>query len=131
MLLLLEIALSLAKENALLNNADVEFVESDMFSELSGRKFDVIISNPPYIKTEDIKSLQNEVKNFEPVMALDGGESGYNFYKIIADNALEYLNENGVLLMECGIGQAQDISKMLKGFASVEIIPSVISIISL
>ncbi len=115
-------ALDLAKENAKLNDVDVKFVWSDMFSALEGRKFDVIISNPPYIKSEDIKSLQTEVKDFEPLMALDGGEDGYDFYRIIAEQASEYLNSGGVLLLECGIGQAGEIAKMLTGFKSVEII---------
>ncbi len=115
-------ALDLAKENAKLNDVDIQFVWSDMFSALSGKKFDVILSNPPYIKTEDIKSLQTEVKDFEPVMALDGGETGLDFYKIIAESASDYLNVGGVLLIECGVGQAKEIVTMLSGFKSVEII---------
>lgn len=118
-------ALKLAKENAELNSANVEFIESDLFSEISDgtpRKFDVIISNPPYIKSCDIEKLQREVKDFEPTLALDGGDDGYDFYKIIAANAKEHLNQNGVLLLECGVGQAQDIAAMLKGFTQVEII---------
>lgn len=118
-------ALKLAKDNATLNSAEIEFIESDMFSEISHgneRKFDVIISNPPYIKSEDINQLQKEVKEFEPILALDGGASGYDFYKIIADNAKDHLTENGILFLECGIGQANEIVKMLNGFASVEII---------
>ena len=115
-------ALNLASENAKLNDAQVDFVLSDMFNGLEGQKFDVIISNPPYIKSQDILSLQKEVKDFEPNLALDGGEDGYNFYKIITKNAKNYLNDGGVLIMECGIGQAQDIKEMLVGFRSVEII---------
>lgn len=115
-------ALTLAKENAKLNNAEIEFIESDMFSSLSDRKFDLIVSNPPYIKSEEILNLQKEVKDFEPSMALDGGESGLDFYKIIAENVKQYLNPNGALLLECGIGQAEDIVKLLDGFNSVEII---------
>ncbi|MBE5750471.1 MAG: peptide chain release factor N(5)-glutamine methyltransferase [Clostridiales bacterium] len=115
-------ALSLAKENAKANGVDIEFVESDMFSALVGRKFDVIISNPPYIPSDDIQTLQKEVKDFEPTLALDGGKDGYVYYKIIADNARAYLNDNGVLLLECGIGQAEKVRSMLDGFTSVEII---------
>ncbi len=118
-------ALQLAKENATLNNSQIEFIESDMFTEISDgndKKFDVIISNPPYIKSEDIFTLQKEVKDFEPVLALDGGQDGYDFYRIIAKVVKNYLNENGVLLLECGEGQAQDIALMLKNFSSVEII---------
>ena len=117
-----EDALNLAEENAKLNDAEIEFVKSDMFSALDGRKFDLIISNPPYIKTKDLLSLQEEVKNFEPHLALDGGEDGFDFYRIISNKAKDYLTEKGVLIMECGIGQAQEITKMLGGFSSVEII---------
>lgn len=115
-------AIELAKENALLNDAKVEFIESDMFSALDERKFDVIISNPPYIVSEDIYSLQREVKDFEPSLALDGGKDGYDFYRIIARDAVKHLNEKGVLLLECGIGQAETIKNMLVDFTSVEII---------
>ena len=115
-------ALSLAKSNAQINNAEIEFVESDLFSSISNRKFDIIISNPPYIKSCDISQLQKEVKDFEPIIALDGGEDGYDFYRIIASNAKNYLNENGILFLECGMGQAQAIKDMLTDFSSVEII---------
>ncbi len=115
-------AINLAKENAKINNAEINFIESDMFAELIDRKFDLIVSNPPYIKSDDISNLQPEVKDFEPVMALDGGESGLDFYKIIAENAKKHLNPSGALLLECGIGQAQEIANMLGDFKSVEII---------
>lgn len=117
-----EDALSLACENAKLNDANVNFVKSDMFENLSGQKFDVIVSNPPYIKRQDIGCLQKEVKDFEPTLALDGGEDGFDFYRIISKKAKDYLNENGVLLLECGIGQAQEIKEMLTGFSQIEII---------
>lgn len=115
-------ALELAKENAELNNVNIEFIKSDLFENLSGKKFNLIISNPPYIKSEDIKNLQTEVKNFEPLLALDGGEDGFDFYRKIAEQAKDYLLPNGVLILECGIGQAQQIKDMLKDFSLVEII---------
>lgn len=115
-------ALALAEENAKLNDADVEFIHSDMFSGLEGKKFDIIISNPPYIKSQDILELQTEVKDFEPMMALDGGQDGLDFYKIIAQECTKYLTENGILLLECGIGQAEQIKQMLTQFTSVEIL---------
>ncbi len=115
-------ALALAKENAELNGVEIEFISSDMFSSLAGRKFDVIISNPPYIPTKDIAELQKEVKNFEPMMALDGGEDGLDFYRQIVNNAKDYLNDGGALYLECGIGQAQTVSEMLIGFSEVKII---------
>ena len=115
-------ALELAKENAKHNNAQIEFIKSDMFSELDGEKFDVIISNPPYIKSEEIETLQKEVKDFEPMLALDGGTDGYYFYKIIASECKKYLSDGGVLLLECGINQAETIKSLLKDAKTVEII---------
>ena len=115
-------AIELAKQNAELNSANVEFITSDLFENLSGKKFNVIISNPPYIKSEDIDNLQTEVKDFEPRLALDGGVDGFDLYLKIAEQVKNYLLPNGVLLLECGIGQAQQIKDMLKGFSSVEII---------
>lgn len=115
-------ALSLAVENADLNDADVEFIKSDMFSSLGDRKFDVIISNPPYIKSEDVKTLQREVKDFEPIIALDGGVDGLDFYRIISAEARKRLNKNGIIFMECGIGEAQSIKEAFEAFYSVEII---------
>ena len=106
-------AISLAKENAIINNANVEFVESDMFNNVIG-KFDVIISNPPYIRRNELDSLQNEVKNFEPMLALDGGEDGLKFYKIIANSANDYLVDGGVLLLEVGYNQASKVKELLE-----------------
>ncbi len=114
-------ALSLAGENAIINCAQIDFIQSDMFENVPKEKFDVIISNPPYIKKQDILSLQKEVKDFEPNLALDGGEDGLDFYRIIAKNYKQYIKENGVLLLECGFGQAQQI-KALFDEQKVEII---------
>ena len=115
-------ALKLAQENESLNCAKIKFVLSDLFETFDSEKFDVIISNPPYIKSEDINGLQREIRNFEPLMALDGGNDGLHFYRVIAKQAKNFLNEHGVLLLECGVGQAQKIAKMLSDFSSVEII---------
>ncbi len=115
-------AIELAKENAKINNTNIEFIESNMFENLAERKFDMIISNPPYIKSQDINDLQKEVKDFEPMLALDGGIDGYDFYKIIAENAKNHLVDGGILLLECGIGQAETVKNMLTDFSVVEII---------
>ena len=115
-------ALDLAKENAKLNQANVEFIQSDLFSGLGDRTFDVIISNPPYIKSQDILSLEREVKDFEPKIALDGGEDGYFFYREIAKNIKNYIKPNGILLMECGVGQANDILELFENCKSKSII---------
>ena len=113
-------ALDLASQNATLNNVEIEFVCSNLFDQVSG-KFDVIVSNPPYIPTRDIEGLSAEVK-CEPMLALDGGEDGYDYYRRIAVDCLDYINDNGVLLLEVGIGQAQDVANMLQANFEVDII---------
>lgn len=116
-----EKALELAEENAKINQANVNFIKSDMFNNIDG-KFDVIVSNPPYIRSDEILELQKEVKNFEPRLALDGGQDGLDFYRIIANNCSEYLTSNGILLLECGYDQAKEISELLNNFSEVELI---------
>ena len=93
-----------------------------MFDNVS-QKFDLIVSNPPYIASGDINSLQVEVKKYDPRLALDGGVDGYDFYKIIATNCANYLNENGILYLEIGLNQENYISKLLeKNFKNITII---------
>jgi len=106
-------ALDVAKENNTLNQTDVIFVESDLFENVEGQ-FDVIVSNPPYIKTEEIENLEEEVKMHDPRLALDGGESGLDFYQAIAKQAKDYLNENGLIFFEIGFDQAKEVSNILK-----------------
>ena len=113
-------ALAVASKNAMANDVKINFSKSDLFENVYG-EYDVIISNPPYIKTSDIEKLDVEVKDFEPTLALDGGDDGLDFYRKIAINARERLNENGILFMECGEGQAEDIKNMLINYSSVEI----------
>lgn len=110
-------ALDLAKHNAENNHAEVEFLYGDLFKPLKGRVFDVIISNPPYIPTADIQKLDSEVKEYEPIIALDGGSDGLDFYKDIISQSNNYLKENGYLILEIGIGQSEEVKKlMLKRF---------------
>ena len=115
-------ALEVAKQNALSNGATVNFIQSDAFENIQ-QKFSIIISNPPYIPTEDIQKLDREVKDFEPILALDGGIDGLDFYKKIATESGKYLYEGGLLYLECGIGQAESIANILQqaGFNPVEI----------
>ena len=108
-------ALALAAENADKNDVSVKFVESDLFSAIKG-KFDIIVCNPPYVKHSDMKTLQKEVRDFEPSLALDGGEDGLDFYRRLAKDAPRRLNRGGTLLLECGQGQAQEIVKLLSKF---------------
>ena len=115
-------AITLAKENAQKNNAEIEFVQSDLFDAFKDKKFDVIVSNPPYIKSEDVKRLQKEVNEFEPLLALDGGIDGLDFYRKIIKECRNHLTDNGVILLECGYNQAQQIKQIFNGFSRVEII---------
>lgn len=102
-------AIEVAKGNASKLSAKVNFVEGDLLEPFKGRfrtkKFDLIISNPPYIKSDVIPTLQREVKDHEPMMALDGGESGLDFYERIVDSVSDCLKKNGVLMFEIGHDQ--------------------------
>ena len=111
-----EDALQLAKQNAETNQANVLFIQSNLFARLRGR-FDLIVCNPPYIPTEEIDHLQVEVKDFEPKLALDGGKDGLEIYRKIAEDAFKYLNRDGVLMFEVGENQAEEVAKMFKGSA--------------
>ena len=104
-------ALEIAKKNDKENK--VNFIKSDMFENLKNKKFDVIVSNPPYIKTDRIKTLSKEVQK-EPMLALDGGKDGLNFYIIIINNADKHLNSNGYLCLEIGDDQKEEVVQLLK-----------------
>lgn len=100
-------------ENIIKNSISIDFIESDMFENIED-KFDIIVSNPPYIRSEEIKTLSTDVQN-EPHLALDGGEDGIKFYKVIKENMNKYLKENGTILMEIGYDQREDLVGMFKG----------------
>jgi release factor glutamine methyltransferase len=95
-------ALRIARENAdfLLDSHDIEFVKSDFFSELISQKFDIIVSNPPYIKSKRISQLQPEIREWEPRRALDGGLDGLDAYREILKDGWKFLKEGGFLLLE-------------------------------
>ena len=116
-------ALAVAKFNAKKFHVDdrAEFFCGDLFAPLTG-KFDAIVSNPPYIPTCDLKTLQTEVQR-EPKLALDGGEDGLNFYRRIISDAPQFLSENGVLAVEIGINQASAVKKLFEAanFVDIEI----------
>lgn len=115
-------AIFVASSNALLSRRKIDFKQGDMFSALDeGQKFDIIVSNPPYIPTKDIATLDKKVKDFEPMLALDGDEDGLKFYRIIKDNFKKYLNDNGTLMMEFGINQAEQIKEIFSEY-EVEIL---------
>ena len=112
--------LALARENAALNGVSGKFLLTDMFSDISD-SFDLICVNPPYIPTSELASLQAEVKR-EPVLALDGGADGLDFYRRISRDYAAHLNPGGALLMEVGAGQAEDVAAM---FPKAEIIKDI------
>lgn len=102
-------ALAVARENALTNGVSVSFVAGSLFESLGGERFDLIVSNPPYIPTAVLAGLQPEVRDFEPKGALDGGGDGLEFYGLIVPIAPEHLNSGGWLMVEVGIGQANAV----------------------
>ena len=108
-------AIQIAKKNAILNNVEerIEFIVSNLFENIGQKQFDYIVSNPPYIETDAIKTLSKEVQN-EPKLALDGGEDGLKFYKEILKNAYKYLLPNGYLILEIGYNQAEKIINIYK-----------------
>lgn len=104
-------ALSIAKQNAAKHGLDDRYktLQSNWFEAVPGR-FDLIVSNPPYIATKIIESLDREVRDFDPILALDGGEDGLNAYKIIAKESISFLNYGGRLAVEIGYDQKSAVS---------------------
>lgn len=108
-----EEAIKIAEKNAKRNDVHINFILSDMFQKMQEKDFNIILSNPPYIETQTISSLSKEVQ-YEPHMALDGGEDGLEFYRVIAENAHEYLNENGSVLLEIGYNQKKKVMQIFE-----------------
>ena len=101
-------ALTVAKENASSLEADISFVESDLFSNIQD-KFDIIVSNPPYIAHDDKKTIKENVLNYDPHLALFAGEEGMYFYRNIIEKSRPYLNEKGIMFFEIGYDQKEKI----------------------
>ncbi|WP_411682531.1 peptide chain release factor N(5)-glutamine methyltransferase [Clostridium thailandense] len=123
-----DIACEVTKENIKRLNLSekVEVIKSDLLDKFikNQDKFDVVVSNPPYIRKEVIGTLMEDVKNFEPYEALCGGDDGLDFYRKITCQSLKVLNKGGVLLFEIGYDQMEDVSNILKeyGFSEIECI---------
>jgi len=120
------VAINCAQENARINNIkNVTFLRGDLFKSFKDAPlFDFIISNPPYVRTKEIETLQPEIKHWESLDAIDGGPDGLDFYRRIIPQASRFLKDNGILILEIGDGYIDDISKMIKnaGYAGLEII---------
>ena len=116
-------ALQVAKDNAIINNVlnKIEFIESNMFDNIIDKKFDIIISNPPYVTKKEYEGLEKELF-FEPKNAFLAGEDGLYFYKIIANKVSQYLNPKGILLLELNANISLQIADLFDEFLFVKII---------
>jgi len=118
-----EDALEIARTNAKLNNVKINFKRGDLFSpcSLEPRAYNLIVSNPPYIVSSEINKLQPEVR-YEPSLALNGGRDGLDFYRRIIKNAPKFLKKHGLLIMEMGFSQAEDLKNIFQNSHKFEII---------
>ena len=115
-------ALKVARGNGVRLCAEIHWIESDLFTNVTG-KYDIIVSNPPYIETREIEALMPEVKEHEPILALDGAEDGLWFYRKITRESKGYLKANGMLCYEIGYNQGNAVKKIMEenGFCEVEV----------
>lgn len=115
-------AIENAKNNAQLNQLEARFVISNLFDNIEG-DFDIIVSNPPYIPSKEIELLEKEVLDYDPILALDGGCDGLEFYREIISKSVQFLRPDGRIYLEFGINQAQEIYDLMKGkFTDIEIV---------
>ena len=115
-------ALAVAVENAKKLGIEAKFVQGDLFENVEG-SFDMILSNPPYIRTSEIERLQEEVRFHDPIKALDGKEDGLYFYRIIVKESRQYLKRGGWLIFEIGSDQAEAVKTLLQeaGYENIEV----------
>jgi release factor glutamine methyltransferase len=112
-----EVAIDYAVSNAGINGiTNVTFLEGDLYEPVDDLRFDLIVSNPPYIRREEIRGLAPEIREWEPIGALDGGEDGLFFYRAILAGAYYYLVEGGSLILELGFGEADDVISIATEF---------------
>ena len=118
-------ALAYAKKNAKKNTIkNARFSQGSLFDAVEGKRFDIITANPPYIRRDEIETLQPEIRDWEPVAALDGGMDGIDFYRAILSAARGYLNPNGFMFLELGYDQAEGVQKIARaeGFREITVI---------
>lgn len=121
-------AIEAAQKNSLHNRVKIKFLEGDLYAPIGSKRFDMIVSNPPYIKTYMIPILQDEVKEHEPILALDGGKDGLDFYRRIITEASHHLKSRGVLALEIGHDQAMAVTKLIRDtaqFTKVQVVKDV------
>lgn len=118
-----ENALAVAKKNQERLGIEASFINSNLFEQVTG-KYDIIVSNPPYIRSDVIPTLMDEVRLHEPILALDGTEDGLFFYKKIVDESTAYLNGGGMLFFEIGYDQGDAVKKLMedKGYKNVKVV---------
>jgi release factor glutamine methyltransferase len=116
-------AIALTKKNRERLQADCAVIQTDLFMQIEG-KYDMIVSNPPYIRTDEIPKLMAEVRDFEPHLALDGKADGLYFYRIIVDKAREYIKDEGYVVFEIGNDQAEDVQYLLvdSGYDDIHVV---------
>ncbi|MCK4427097.1 MAG: peptide chain release factor N(5)-glutamine methyltransferase, partial [candidate division Zixibacteria bacterium] len=123
-------ALEVAKENALRNKveSEIEFFCGDLFEPLKNKnlegQIDCVVSNPPYVSKDELETLPREIKDYEPIVALESTEEGIFFHEKIIEGSLDFLNKSGILALEVGLGQADKVADLIqnrKDFKSVEI----------
>jgi len=118
-------ALVYAKKNAKANDIkNVTFLQGSLFEPVKGKAYDLITANPPYIRRSELETLQREIRDWEPISALDGGEDGMDFYRTILSSADQFLNPGGSLFLELGYDQAEAVKKVAKrqGFLDLAVI---------
>jgi len=119
-----EKALAVAQQNCKLNGVKAELIKADILKDNIEGEFDIIVSNPPYIESDVVLGLDRNVRDFEPHLALDGGDDGLTFYPIICEKAKKMLTKGGVLAFEIGYNQGGAVSEIMKksGFKNVRVI---------
>lgn len=118
-----EAALRIAEKNADALQVDVKLCQGDLFAGVQGKKYRILLSNPPYIPSRVIDTLMPEVREYEPRLALDGADDGLIFYRRIAKEAMQFLEDEGYVLFEIGFDQAEDVRKILvdAGFEQIQV----------
>lgn len=116
-------ALQVAKENAQLNEVDVELLQGDFLKPFQGGSCDLMVCNPPYVTSSEWEMLDSSVKDFEPKIALVGGEDGLDFYRRLAIEGKDYLNEKGIIWLEIGTGQGERVKELFSNWKECTVMP--------